>query len=82
MIGKQSLSSKIKLVPGKIATKAARTNVPAQVGCTRVGQSLQWPENKEAPFSLDGAPPVEHDCATTPLLPASEAIHPALSHVL
>ena len=31
VIGKQSLSNKIKLIPGKIATRAARTNVPAQV---------------------------------------------------
>ena len=35
VIGRQSLSSKIKLIPGKTATNAARTNVPAQVGCTR-----------------------------------------------
>ena len=30
----QSLSSSTKLSPGNIATRAARTKVPAQVGCT------------------------------------------------
>ena len=32
--GKQSLSSNTKLIPRNIATRAASTKVPAQVGCT------------------------------------------------
>ena len=34
VIGKQSLSSRTKLMPGNMATRAASTKVPAQVGCT------------------------------------------------
>ena len=53
--GRQSLSSSTKLSPGNIATRAARTKVPAQVGCTCCSPVVaEMGNSRSSVFSLWG----------------------------